>query len=108
MFDVGGRDCDSVLECPFRPISSNCDGGDRVSVYDGVDEFSRLIGTFCGTGTDFPSAIVGTGKDLFLEFVTAEEGPFLGRGFDLRVGHLPGTLQSYYTEQGKCRQTFTR
>jgi len=54
-----------------------------------VDEFSPLIGTFCGVGR-LPSAIVGTGKQLFLEFVTSEEGPLLGVGFDLRVAHRPG------------------
>ena len=48
-----------------RPLSSDCAGRDYVRIYDGVDEFSPLIGTFCGLG-QLPSSIVGTGRELFL------------------------------------------
>ena len=65
-----------------------------------MDEFSPLIGTFCGIG-DLPSSVVGTSSELFLEFETAHDGPFLGNGFDLRVGHLPGNADQVYTGVGK-------
>ncbi len=100
LFDVGGRDCDSLYLCPFRPLISSsagdcgADGRDFVRIYDGVDEFSPLIGTFCGLG-DFPSSVVGTGRELFLQFHTAVEGAFLGTGFDLRVDQLPGGIEPY-------------
>ena len=64
-----------------------------------MDEFSPLIGTFCGIG-ELPSSVVGTSSELFLEFETARDGPFLGTGFDLRVGHLPGKADQYYSEGG--------
>ena len=64
-------------------------------IYDGVDEFSPLIGTFCGIG-NLPSSVVGTSSELFLEFETAHDGPFLGNGFDLRVGHLPGNADQVH------------
>lgn len=61
-----------------------------------MDEFSPLIGTFCGIG-HLPSSVVGTSSELFLEFESAHDGPFLGNGFDLRVGHLPGNADPYYS-----------
>ena len=45
-----------------------------------------------------PSSVVGTSSELFLEFETARDGPLLGTGFDLRVGHLPGKADQYYSE----------
>jgi hypothetical protein len=44
---------------------------------------------------------VGTSKQLFLEFQTSQEGPFLGTGFDLRVGHLPGNPSHFYTDKSR-------
>ncbi len=99
----------------FRPLSPNCTGRDYVKIYDGVDEFSPLIGTFCGLG-HLPSSIVGTRNQLFLEFHSEPEGAFLSTGFDLRVGHRPGNIHPYsknkdgdddVDDDGKCEYTFT-
>ena len=108
LFNVGGQDCDSLFSCPFHSLGSReCAGRDRLNIYDGVDEYSPLVGTFCGLG-EFPSAVVGTGRELFLEFITTEEGPFLNDGFDLRVGHLPGGGIQGGDEGGGqgCHRTF--
>ena len=104
LFNVAGQDCDSLYSCPYFGIAERPCSSDLVRIYDGVDEYSPLIGTFCGIG-DFPSSIIGTGKELFLEFNTDHDGPFLGTGFDLRVGHLPGNINSY-NEQGLCQKVF--
>ncbi len=65
-----------------------------------MDEFSPLVGTFCGLG-ELPSSVVGTGKELFLQFHTEAEGALLGTGFDLRVDHLPGAGVEPYNEDGE-------
>ena len=104
LFNVAGQDCDSLYSCPYYGIGERSCTKDLVRIYDGVDEFSPLIGTFCGIG-DFPSSIIGTGKELFLEFNTDHDGPFLGTGFDLRVGHLPGNINSYSSD-GLCQKVF--
>ena len=79
-----------------------------------MDEYSPLIGQFCGVGS-FPVSIIGTSNKLFLEFVTTKHGPLLntgmGRssileirsnppGFDFRVTSIPGTGDSYVN--GTC------
>ena len=80
--------------------SENCPY-DWVRLYDGVDEYSPLIGHFCGTGS-FPRffngavvmvfvkilfrSIIGTSNKLFLEFVSSPAGPLLNTGFDFRSG----------------------
>lgn len=80
-----------------------------------MDEYSALIGQFCGVGS-FPVSIIGTSNKLFLEFVTSKYGPLLntGRtrsakvriiqnddlGFDFRVTSIPGTGNSYVN--GSC------
>lgn len=52
---------------------------DYIKLYDGVDEYSPLIGQFCGVGS-FPVSIIGTTNKLFLEFITAKHGPLLNTG----------------------------
>lgn len=49
--------------CPF----------DYIKIYDGKDELSPVIGTFCGMGK-FPYSIIGTSQDLFVEFVSSPAG----------------------------------
>ena len=81
-----------------------------------MDEYSPLIGQFCGVGS-FPVSIIGTSNKLFLEFVTSKYGPLLNTGiimmsglagkrnrydlgFDFRVTSMPGTGDSYLN--GTC------
>lgn len=45
--------------CPMKPIGSDCPN-DYIKIYDGKDENSPVIGTFCGVGK-FPYSIIGTG-----------------------------------------------
>ena len=52
---------------------------DFIRLHDGVDEYSPLIGQFCGVGS-FPVSIIGTSNKLFLEFVTSKYGPLLNTG----------------------------
>ena len=104
LFEIAGRDCDSLIECPFYHIGERKCDRDFVKIYDGVDEFSPLIGTFCGLG-EFPSSIIGTGKELFLEFHSSPDGAFVGTGFNFRVGHVPGNIPSY-DKDGLCQWVF--
>ena len=80
-----------------------------------MDEYSPLIGQFCGVGS-FPVSIIGTSNKLFLEFVASKYGPLLNTGiiitpelvsiikydlgFDFRVTSIPGTGDSYVN--GTC------
>ena len=57
-FCISGQD-----NCPF----------DYIKIYDGKNEFSPVIGTFCGMGK-FPYSIIGTSQDLFVEFVSSPAG----------------------------------
>ena len=59
----------SAAQCP----------GDHVSLYDGMDEYSELIGRWCGVGS-FPVSIIGSSNKLFLEFVSTKHGPLLNTG----------------------------
>ena len=59
--------------CPMRSITSDSCQNDYLRIYDGKDENSPIIGTFCGMGK-FPHSIVGTGSELFVEFVTSNAG----------------------------------
>ena len=59
----------AAVECPH----------DYIKLYDGVDEYSPLIGQFCGIGS-FPVSIIGTSNKLFLEFSTSKYGPLLNTG----------------------------
>ena len=110
-FNVDGRRCDSLVGCPVRELSSDGDCPfDYIKLYDGVDEYSPLIGQFCGVGS-FPVSIIGTSNKLFLEFVTSKHGPLINTGdqtefkcqgktfnfsgFDFRVTSIPGTGTIY-------------
>lgn len=105
LFDVGSRQCDDLLSCPIRGLNHFGDCPlDYVKIYDGLDELSPLIGTFCGVG-QFPKSVIGTSKEMFLEFHTSHDGPFLGTGFDLRVDHVPGMAQSIYSTTS-CHKVF--
>lgn len=46
---------------------------DYIKIYDGKNELSPVIGTFCGMGK-FPYSIIGTSQDIFVEFVTSPAG----------------------------------
>ena len=50
-----------------------------------MDEYSPLIGQFCGVGS-FPVSIIGTSNKLFLEFVTSKYGPLLNTGIIMISG----------------------
>ena len=67
-FNVDGRRCENIVDCEVRELTSEDCPNDYIKLYDGVDEFSPLIGKFCGTGS-FPVSIIGTSNKLFLEFV---------------------------------------
>lgn len=54
------------------PGQENCPF-DYIKIYDGKNEFSPVIGTFCGMGK-FPYSIIGTSQDLFVEFVSSPAG----------------------------------
>ncbi|VVC86579.1 unnamed protein product, partial [Leptidea sinapis] len=71
-FNIDGQRCENIMTCPMRPITSgseNCPY-DYIRIYDGKDESSTVIGTFCGMGK-FPYSIIGTSQDLFVEFVSS-------------------------------------
>ena len=79
-FNVDGRRCESVVGCPVRELTTDGEcPHDYVRLYDGVDEYSPLIGQFCGIGS-FPVSIIGSSNKLFLEFVTSKHGPLINTG----------------------------
>lgn len=105
-FNVDGRRCEALASCEVRELvtgAENCPY-DWVRLYDGVDEYSPLIGHFCGTGS-FPRSIIGTSNKLFLEFASSPAGPLLNTGFDFRVTSVPGTGRSALN--GSCHQVVT-
>lgn len=55
---------------------------DVVTVFDGPDDQSPVIGSYCGY--DVPNDIVSTGRDLFVRWTTDEMGEY--RGFMARYG----------------------
>ena len=71
---------ESYCRIKVRELTSdgNCPN-DFINLYDGVDEYSSLIGKFCGIGS-FPVSIIGTSNKLFLEFVTSKYGPLINTG----------------------------
>ena len=71
---------ESYCQIKVRELTSdgNCPN-DFINLYDGVDEYSPLIGKFCGIGS-FPVSIIGTSNKLFLEFVTSKYGPLINTG----------------------------
>ena len=95
-FSVDGRRCENLLECEVGTLMINFSTKiifkvkelttgvddcphDFIRLHDGVDEYSPLIGQFCGVGS-FPVSIIGTSNKLFLEFVTSKYGPLLNTG----------------------------
>lgn len=105
-FNVDGQRCENLMLCPMRPIGTDCPN-DYIKIYDGKDEKSPVIGTFCGLGK-FPFSIIGTGSDLFVEFVTSGAGPLSGNtGFHFNVGHWPGHVETSGKSNGSCDWLFT-
>lgn len=84
---MDGQRCENLMLCPMKPIGSNCPH-DYLRIYDGKNEESPVIGTFCGMGK-FPWDIIGTSSDLYVEFVTSMAGPLLNTGFHFNVAHWP-------------------
>ncbi|XP_034238683.1 uncharacterized protein LOC117643728 [Thrips palmi] len=102
-FNIDGHRCENIMTCPMRPISSgsqNCPY-DYIRIYDGKNETAPVIGTFCGMGK-FPYSIIGTGEDLFVEFVTSPAGPLLNTGFHFNVGNWPGHVEPVGERTGTC------
>ncbi|XP_045478336.1 uncharacterized protein LOC123683372 isoform X2 [Harmonia axyridis] len=102
-FNIDGQRCENIMTCPMRPISSgqeNCPY-DYIKIYDGKNEFSPIIGTFCGMGK-FPYSIIGTSQDLFVEFVSSPAGPMLNTGFHFNVGNWPGHVDTAGSRNGTC------
>lgn len=48
-FNVDGQRCENLIMCPMKAIGTDCPN-DYIKIYDGKDEKSQLIGTFCGVG----------------------------------------------------------
>ncbi|XP_030757674.1 tolloid-like protein 1 [Sitophilus oryzae] len=102
-FNIDGQRCENIMTCPMRPISSgqeNCPY-DYIKIYDGKNEFSPVIGIFCGMGK-FPYSIIGTSQDLFVEFVSSPAGPLLNTGFHFNVGNWPGHVDTAGSKNGTC------
>ncbi|XP_063904565.1 uncharacterized protein LOC135123655 isoform X1 [Zophobas morio] len=102
-FNIDGQRCENIMTCPMRPISSgqeNCPY-DYIKIYDGKNELSPVIGTFCGMGK-FPYSIIGTSQDLFVEFVSSPAGPLLNTGFHFNVGNWPGHVDTAGSRNGTC------
>ena len=104
-FNVDGQRCENPMMCPMRPISTSCPF-DFIRVYDGKNEDAPLIGTFCGMGR-FPHAIIGSGQDIMVEFVSSPAGPFLNTGFHFNVGNWPGHVESSGSRNGTCDWVFS-
>lgn len=102
-FNIDGQRCENIMTCPMRPISSGSEHCpyDYIRVYDGQDESSPVIGTFCGMGK-FPYSIIGTSKDLYVEFVSSPAGPLLNTGFHFNVGNWPGHVETAGVKNGSC------
>ena len=102
-FNIDGQRCENIMTCPMRPISSGSEHCpyDYIRVYDGKDENSPAIGTFCGMGK-FPYSIIGTSEDLYVEFVSSPAGPLLNTGFHFNVGNWPGHVKTAGVRNGSC------
>ncbi|KZC05700.1 Dorsal-ventral patterning tolloid-like protein 1 [Dufourea novaeangliae] len=102
-FNIDGQRCENIMTCPMRPISSGSEHCpyDYIRVYDGKDESSPVIGTFCGMGK-FPYSIIGTSEDLYVEFVSSPAGPLLNTGFHFNVGNWPGHVETAGVRNGSC------
>ncbi|XP_066595789.1 uncharacterized protein [Prorops nasuta] len=102
-FNIDGQRCENIMTCPMRPISSGSQHCpyDYIRVYDGKNDTSPVIGTFCGMGK-FPYSIIGTSEDLYVEFVTSPAGPLLNTGFHFNVGNWPGHADPAGVKNGSC------
>lgn len=102
-FNIDGQRCENIMTCPMRPISSGSEHCpyDYIRVYDGKNESSPVIGTFCGMGK-FPYSIIGTSEDLYVEFVSSPAGPLLNTGFHFNVGNWPGHVETAGVRNGSC------
>ncbi|XP_015172788.1 PREDICTED: uncharacterized protein LOC107064537 [Polistes dominula] len=102
-FNIDGQRCENIMTCPMRPISSGSEHCpyDYIRVFDGKDENSPVIGTFCGMGK-FPYSIIGTSEDLYVEFVSSPAGPLLNTGFHFNVGNWPGHVETAGVKNGSC------
>nr|XP_003699829.1 PREDICTED: uncharacterized protein LOC100882792 [Megachile rotundata]XP_012144581.1 PREDICTED: uncharacterized protein LOC100882792 [Megachile rotundata] len=102
-FNIDGQRCENIMTCPMRPISSGSEycPYDYIRVYDGKNENSTAIGTFCGMGK-FPYSIIGTSEDLYVEFVSSPAGPLLNTGFHFNVGNWPGHAELAGVRNGTC------
>ncbi|XP_053988279.1 uncharacterized protein LOC128881351 [Hylaeus volcanicus] len=102
-FNIDGQRCENIMTCPMRPISSGSEHCpyDYIRVYDGKDNNSQVIGTFCGMGK-FPYSIIGTSEDLYVEFISSPAGPLLNTGFHFNVGNWPGHMETAGVRNGSC------
>ncbi|XP_015509202.1 uncharacterized protein [Neodiprion pinetum] len=102
-FNIDGQRCENIMTCPMRPISSGSQHCpyDYIRVFDGMNETSPVIGTFCGMGK-FPYSIIGTSEDLYVEFVSSPAGPLLNTGFHFNVGNWPGHVETAGVKNGSC------
>ncbi|KAJ8664299.1 hypothetical protein QAD02_005961 [Eretmocerus hayati] len=102
-FNIDGQRCENIMTCPMRPISSGAEHCpyDYIRIYDGLNETAPVIGTFCGMGK-FPYSIIGTGSDLYVEFVSSAAGPLLNTGFHFNVGNWPGHVDTANAKNGSC------
>lgn len=102
-FNIDGQRCENIMTCPMRPISSGSQHCpyDYIRVFDGKDENSQVIGTFCGMGK-FPYSIIGTSADLYVEFVSSPAGPLLNTGFHFNVGNWPAHVETAGVKNGSC------
>ncbi|XP_015588729.1 uncharacterized protein LOC107264704 [Cephus cinctus] len=102
-FNIDGQRCENIMTCPMRPISSGSEHCpyDYIRVYDGKNETTPVIGTFCGMGK-FPYSIIGTSEDLYVEFVSSPAGPLLNTGFHFNVGNWPGHVETAGVKNGSC------
>lgn len=91
------------MTCPMKEISSGSDHCpyDWLAIYDGKDEFSPLIGKFCGMGK-FPFSVIGTSQYMYVEFVSSPAGPLLNTGFHFNVGNWPGHVDTAGVKYGAC------
>lgn len=105
LIDIDGQRCADLILCPTRSVTGQCPY-DHVQIYDGGTEHSPLIGIFCGRGK-FPYAIIGSGKELLLVFVSSPAGPLLSTGFSFEAGFLSKWFGSGATiDNGSCDAVF--
>ncbi|KAK6623803.1 hypothetical protein RUM44_010659 [Polyplax serrata] len=107
-FNIDGQRCENIMTCPMRSISSGSQHCpyDYIRIFDGTNETSPVIGTFCGMGK-FPYSIIGTGRDLYVEFVSSPAGPLLNTGFHFNVGNWPGHVETAGYKNGTCNWILT-